>query len=276
VLVVLVVLACIAALPSSCSVDAPAPDPSGLESGRAGAGANDVQSCDQPGETICGDQCVDTETDVANCGGCGNQCPTGDTCAAGTCSCDGCVFGNYDDLGSNSEHLPNYLLGTAVVVPETVLVSFGVIGRAAGPHFEMALYRDAGGSPGALVASTPSTPLAVGRQEIGVSPVALSAGTYWIMGIYDTEASIGIAFGGSAPVDYTALGFGSALPGTFPSPDVYSGQTFNYYIVVHPSAAAASAVKREAPRLASRASPGPTTRSPLRSSSPPPAAAADR
>jgi len=35
----------------------------------------------------CGDACVDPETDVANCGACGNACAPGVACVAGACEC---------------------------------------------------------------------------------------------------------------------------------------------------------------------------------------------
>ena len=37
------------------------------------------------GLTCCGTVCVDTSSDVANCGSCSNACATGDTCQAGAC-----------------------------------------------------------------------------------------------------------------------------------------------------------------------------------------------
>lgn len=35
----------------------------------------------------CGGGCVDIQTDVAHCGGCGKACPTGASCSGGVCSC---------------------------------------------------------------------------------------------------------------------------------------------------------------------------------------------
>ena len=40
-----------------------------------------------PPRTQCGASCVDTSTDTANCGSCGNACPAGTPCTGGTCSC---------------------------------------------------------------------------------------------------------------------------------------------------------------------------------------------
>ena len=41
-------------------------------------------SC-QPGETLCTDTCVDTNTDESNCGQCGTVCALGDSCVSGAC-----------------------------------------------------------------------------------------------------------------------------------------------------------------------------------------------
>ncbi|MBI4700497.1 MAG: hypothetical protein HY744_04910, partial [Deltaproteobacteria bacterium] len=37
------------------------------------------------GTTKCGNACVDTKSDLANCGSCGNACPGGQVCSAGSC-----------------------------------------------------------------------------------------------------------------------------------------------------------------------------------------------
>jgi len=38
------------------------------------------------GFTLCGDACVDTNTDVAHCGACDNACDEGQTCVDGACA----------------------------------------------------------------------------------------------------------------------------------------------------------------------------------------------
>jgi hypothetical protein len=40
------------------------------------------------GETLCGTECVDLDSDVSNCGTCGNACAEGEVCSRGTCSSD--------------------------------------------------------------------------------------------------------------------------------------------------------------------------------------------
>lgn len=46
--------------------------------------------CSCPPERLCGARCVDTSSDVAHCGRCGNACAAGETCRDGSC----CVVGS--------------------------------------------------------------------------------------------------------------------------------------------------------------------------------------
>lgn len=52
--------------------------------GTAGAG-NTGGGNPCPGATLCGSSCTNTDFDPANCGTCGNACPTGQFCSAGVC-----------------------------------------------------------------------------------------------------------------------------------------------------------------------------------------------
>jgi hypothetical protein len=143
-------------------------------------------------------------------------------------------YGNVAPFAKNSSHAPNDLLGSPLNVPvSSTLVAFGVIARSSGPQIIMALYTDSGGQPGTLVAQTSPVVLNGQTMEISAPSVAVPAGNYWIMGVYDVTASIGIDYTNlSAKVDYTSLNFGSMLPSPFPAPTTYTGQQFNYYIVV--------------------------------------------
>jgi hypothetical protein len=55
--------------------------------------------CDPSTPNCCGSTCTDLQTDVNNCGSCGNICPGGDTCVAGQCvsqeTCTGQVCGEF-------------------------------------------------------------------------------------------------------------------------------------------------------------------------------------
>jgi hypothetical protein len=44
--------------------------------------------CPTVGQRACGGSCIDVQADAMNCGGCGHQCDSGDTCANGFCPLD--------------------------------------------------------------------------------------------------------------------------------------------------------------------------------------------
>ena len=108
-----------------------------------------------------------------------------------------------------------------------------MISKGNGPNVILSLYGDASGDPGHLMAFTAATPMALGRVEIPVTPTPLPAGTYWIMGVYDADASIGIDDSDpNMPVRYEDQPFSSPLPDPFGAAFEYAGQQFNYYIKV--------------------------------------------
>lgn len=145
-------------------------------------------------------------------------------------------LGHPTPLGESSTHAPDFLLGEQLVVPTNLtLRQFGVLAISAGPLMKLALYTNAGGAPGTLVAQTAATAMVTGAMELAptAGPVALPAGTYWFVGVYATGASIGYTTAaGTNVVQYRALPFGSALPSPFGAPLTYTGQSFNYYLVV--------------------------------------------
>ncbi|MFO0679751.1 MAG: LamG-like jellyroll fold domain-containing protein [Polyangiaceae bacterium] len=72
------------------------------------ADAADASAC--PGDRrLCGTVCVDSASDRANCGSCGNVCPSGHVCSAGVCTTS-CTTGSTacgatcHDLQSDSKH----------------------------------------------------------------------------------------------------------------------------------------------------------------------------
>lgn len=56
----------------------------------AGPRSDIASLCPAP-RTMCGVSCVETSSDIANCGGCGRVCPTGAVCTAGSCVCSGAL-----------------------------------------------------------------------------------------------------------------------------------------------------------------------------------------
>ena len=150
---------------------------------------------------------------------------------------DSCIMyiGNDTEFSSSSSHAANYLLGSKITVPTaTTLDTFGVIFKSGSADYKMALYTDSSGNPGTLVAQTGTlTYSGSGRVEPDIADVALPAGDYWIMAIFNTTASLGISYASGTTVKYRGLSFSSPLPTTFGSPTTYSGQEVNDYIVVY-------------------------------------------
>ena len=161
------------------------------------------------------------------------------TSSTTTPPCSGsAVYGNAAEFSNSSNHAPDYLLGSLLNVPSSgTLTHLAVIAKAAGPHVVLALYSNSAGQPDQLIAATPVTTLIAGAMEIPVTATPLAAGDYWIMGVYDTPATIGIEFDDfvtGAVVKYTAHTFTAPLPNPFPTPTVYNGQKFNYYLKTCP------------------------------------------
>ena len=191
-------------------------------------------TCCAPGDIVCGTSCVDPTSDLENCGGCGKACDAG-SCVSSQCQLlTPYKVGDYTALGTTGSFTLNYLLGEKVVLSKAAtLLDFGLIDATTGQHVVMALYTDNGGSPYQLVAYTSSTALTGTDQQITPNTQAsLAAGTYWIMAVYDQTAGPERDNATTNPIDYISFTFGSTLPTTFPTPTSYTGQNFNYYLVV--------------------------------------------
>jgi len=145
------------------------------------------------------------------------------------------LFGNFTDLGDNSSHAASYLLGSQIdVTIPGVLTDAGIIFRASGGNGEVAVYDDtgAGGLPGNLVARTGVFPVtSIGDTLIPfTSNPVLPAGTYWMMAVYSTGASVGFTTNTDALVAYRSFTTGTVPPATFGTATTYTGQAFNYYL----------------------------------------------
>ena len=57
----------------------------GSDAGAGDGSVDDGSGCASP-KTMCGASCVDTSSDAANCGSCGNPCGAGTSCCSGSCS----------------------------------------------------------------------------------------------------------------------------------------------------------------------------------------------
>jgi hypothetical protein len=191
------------------------------------------------GQTLCGSRCADTTSDSTACGQWCTPCPAGSLCQNSKC---GLVeYGDYTPFqcasGPAATLRSGYLLGesVAIAVPITV-TSLGVVGNAHAGGFNgiVALYTDYADGPGGLVANTASTPINQGSNVIPVvSPVQVSAGTYWILAEYSGDPQICVDTATGNKIDYFPVTFG-ALPNVFPTPNSNAGPDLNYFVVGQP------------------------------------------
>jgi hypothetical protein len=120
-----------------------------------------------------------------------------------------------------------------VPVPAT-LTKLGANAVGAGASGRLALYTDAGATPGALVAQTALFTVANGKNEISIgAPVALAAGTYWMVGDYSIATPIAVGTTTNVTTKYITYSYSSAPPNPWsPAPSTYTDVAFGYYLVV--------------------------------------------
>lgn len=144
-------------------------------------------------------------------------------------------YGNTTQLTQQGSFTANNLLGQTITTTTAgQLRKLGFISATAGPMIKIGIYTDSAGAPGTLIAQAPATIVAQGVNEIALtSPIALTAGTYWFLAIYDVTGAPYRDALTTRTIKYIAVPFGDALPITFPTThSTYSGGNFNYYLVV--------------------------------------------
>ncbi len=146
----------------------------------------------------------------------------------------GCDAGNFASPFPQGSFGADYILGTmqTVTAPGT-LTGLSLMGNAGwGSMAQMALYADNGGAPGALLAtSSIDTLVTPGTNTMSVAPMAITAGNYWVMAIYNIGAgSSNCDNSSSKTVYYTSLPFGSPMPTNAAGFVSYGGQDFNYWM----------------------------------------------
>lgn len=126
----------------------------------------------------------------------------------------------------------NYLLGHPVTVPRDVtVVELGIIAKRTTANAKIAVYTDSGGKPGTLVVGSSLQRINVGTNKFSVPATDLSAGTYWVMAVYDATAYAGEDRGRNT-VYYVSMSAYGAFP-TTASWRSYSGYRHNYFMTVY-------------------------------------------
>ncbi len=141
--------------------------------------------------------------------------------------------GEPDDLGSNSSHAVNFLLGTRhTLVEEGVLQAVGILARRAGPSYRIGIYLDADG-PTSLVVEIDGGELVAGPQTVPAPEWVLAPGDYWLMGLYSAAVSIGEDGSGGSDTRYIEHEFAEPMPETWPEFDyAFPGPRINLWMNV--------------------------------------------
>jgi hypothetical protein len=179
---------------------------------------------------------VNTTNDVNHCGSCNKVC-SGATCESSACTIR---YGYQDVTGLGSPSIEpfnsNYLLGERIYIGSSIIVTkiaLNALVASSYPHVAMALYTDSGTAPSQLLASTASTTLVAGANEIPVLVQAsIPAGNYWIMAVYDGGAQIASDSATDNTFVYVSFNFSTTMPTPFPSSiSSYTSEHAGYYVV---------------------------------------------
>ncbi len=144
-----------------------------------------------------------------------------------------CAFGNFPATYTQAASFgANYLLGTKFSLSTTsTLTGLGYQGNGTGAGMQMAIYTDAAGIAGNLVAASSLTTNASGTTILNIAtPTVVPAGNYWIMAVYNGASLNHVSYttATTKTVCYVSLTFGTPPPATA-SWITYTGQDFNYW-----------------------------------------------
>jgi hypothetical protein len=116
-----------------------------------------------------------------------------------------------------------------MVTQAGTLVDLGVIASTSGVGIALGLYADSAGAPGALVAQSSSGTLNGGALLLSTPSTPIAAGNYWIAASFGGVATV-IEDPITTVTSYcTTLTFGQPLPATFPTVTSYQGRIANFY-----------------------------------------------
>jgi hypothetical protein len=186
--------------------------------------------------TCCNGQCLDTTRNIDACGPSCRVCPGGSDCMNSMCVIDYGSFMPYYPCGNTVTFLNAHLLAAQpfTVSADITVLSLGVVANqpTSGLRGVLALYSDASGAPSTLKASTASSTIVAGRNEIPVvTTTTVSPGTYWIAGEFQADASICADNSTNNPVSYIMLPSYPVLPNPFGTATRMPSVHFNFYVV---------------------------------------------
>lgn len=153
------------------------------------------------------------------------------------------TFGNTMPFEDQGTHQPDFVLGVQVAIPVSMeLTSFGLMyghedqapPLVANAVFGLYSSDGATGLPSELLALTDPVNLS-DQQTYDHIPFAtspwISAGTYWMMGLYESNANTRANLSASESlVAYWPNAYEAGMPATAPDIETYTGQNFNYWI----------------------------------------------
>lgn len=152
------------------------------------------------------------------------------------------TYGNTVPFEGISGHSSDFVLGVQVnIATDMTLQSFGMMyGNGGDPDDANAIFglysSDPGnfGLPMSLVAVTNTINLTTEQTYDNIaftSTPTVTAGTYWMMALYESNANprMGTLDSGSL-VAYWSNPFGDGMPGTASGINTYTGQNFNYWV----------------------------------------------
>ncbi|MGE0322972.1 MAG: hypothetical protein AB7S68_11750 [Polyangiaceae bacterium] len=177
---------------------------------------------------------INTNADPTNCSQCGT------TCDYGVCQSATCAFTKWGLSGtapSTNQLSANTAYGFRVhVANASSLRAIGavtpVLGGDPASNVRLAVYTDAGGGPGTLVAQSGSVPRVPGATEGLVNPTNIAAGNYWVFVIADADLRVGLETT-TATWWYKSFTFGS-FPSTLTGVSSFSLGQGHLYLVTAP------------------------------------------
>lgn len=112
-----------------------------------------------------------------------------------------------------------------------ILMKLAFLVDITGGSARLALYGDAAGAPGALIASTAQAQVALVTEIAVATPTQLPAGTYWIVGDFEAAAHVRSDTTRTAPQAFQNLAFTSPFPAQAATTAV-TDSVLNYYLLL--------------------------------------------